>query len=250
MGYFSLLAVCGAVGAAGYFTRGRSPRLGAGLLIVAVAGFLGALGWQVFRSTAGDTPRALDRHSAALAYFIGHAAAAEVAAHPGPVAILLPRETSGNRTTLDSLFDTVARVLSPIPGVEIKEAPVAATATQMERGELSWREFTNALAGVPNPTAWISFVGLPKDQPSAGAFAARLPSRGYVYDPSAGTAWLEALKAGTVRRVVVPRPVGDPSESRPVSGPPDEIFRAHFLMVTAENADRMAAQLRSADPSR
>ncbi len=250
MWYFGLLAVFGALGAVGYFARNRSPRLGIGLLVVAVVGFLAALGWQVFRSTIGDTPRAIDRHGAALAYFLGYAAASEVALRPGPVAILLPEETRANRTTLDSLFDTVARVLSPIPGVEIKEASVAATASQIERGELSWPAFTNALAGVPDRTAWISFVGLPKDLPSAGVSAAQLPSRGYVYDPSGGTGWLEALKAGRLQRVVVPRPTSDPAESRPVSGPPDEIFRAHFLMVTATDADRVAAQLRSGSPGK
>lgn len=246
MWYFGLLAVFGALGVAGWLLRARSPRLGTALLGGAVAGFVAAVGWQVVRSTAGGTPRPVDRHSAALAYFIAYAAAPDVAARPGPVAILLPEETRGNRTTLDSLFDTVARVLSPLPGVEIKEAPVVARPVEVDRGALPMPAFTQALRGVPDAVVWISFVGIPPDFASAPPSA--LPPRGYVYDPAGGTAWLEPLKSGRLQRVVVPRPPTDEHEVRPNAGPPDELFRAHFLMATPQNADQVAALLGQSRP--
>lgn len=240
MGYFGLLALFSVLGLAGGVLRSRSPRVSAGLLFLAVTGFVAALVWQVFRVSVGDRPSPVDRHSAALAYFLGHAAVGDIAAQPGTVAILLPTETARNRTTLNSLFDTVARVLSPIPGIEIREVTIGARATEIERGEVPLADFTNALAGVPNLTAWFSFVGLPRDFASAEPPA----GRGYVYDPSGGMAWVEPLKAGRLQRVVVPQPEGAPDEARPSAGPPDEIFAAHFLMATRANADTVAKRLR------
>jgi hypothetical protein len=241
MGYFGLLAIFAAVGLAGGWLRARSPRVGTALLAVAVIGFLGALIEQVVVATRGSRAPAVDRHGAALAYFLGHAAVPEVAAHPGTVAIVLPTETPGNRTTLNSLFDTLARVLSPIPGIQIQEVTVAVRAAEIQRGDLPLAAFTNALAGVTNLSVWFSFVGIPRDLASAAA----LPGRGFAYDPSGGTAWLELLKAGHLQRVVVPRPVTDAGETRPAAGPPDEIFAAHFLMATPVNADAVAARLRN-----
>ncbi|MBK9139941.1 MAG: hypothetical protein IPM17_14430 [Verrucomicrobia bacterium] len=240
MEYFGFLALFSVAGLVGAALRSRSPRVGAGLLCLAAAGFVAALVWQVFRVSVGDRPSPVDRHSAALAYFLGHAAVGDIAAQPGTVAIVLPAETARNRTTLNSLFDTVARVLSPIPGIEIREVTIAARAPEIQRGDVPLADFTNALAGVPNLTAWFSFVGVPRDLASA----APSPGRGYVYDPSGGMAWVEPLKAGRLQRVVVPRPEADADEARPSAGPPDEIFAAHFLMATPANADAVAERLR------
>lgn len=242
--YFLLLLLCAGVGAAGFLWRRHSAGPGSACLGVAGLGLAILLGWQVYQFTAAGKPRPVNRAYAAVAYHMGYEVLQELRGLNGSICLILPPETRSNQAELDSLFNTFARVLAPLPTLQIKEASLDAKPRQVAAGRLPIEAFERALAQVPEALAYVSFAGLPSDLNRLSLWATTNAAPLYAFDPSGGTNWLAALKQGRLRRVIVPRPEAQAEDrTQPTAGPPDELFARFFLLATPANADQVAAQI-------
>jgi len=246
MTYFLWLGLFLVLGAVGFSLRRRGGLVGPGLMAVGAVGLGATLTWRVYAFFHAGRPPPADRLHAAVAYFMGYEVMGELRGLSGPICLVLAEETSANRDTLDALFNTFARVLAPLPGIQPKEAPLRVKPALVRAGQVPRAEFERALAEVPNALAYVSFVGVPLECDQLALFGRTNAAPLYVFDPTGGQTWRAALKAGKIRRVIVPRLDAEANGGPPPAGPPDEIFRQHYLMVTPETADRVAAQLERA----
>lgn len=241
--YFLWLALCLGAAAAGLALRRRYPRPGLALAFLGLIGGAVSVGWQVSSLFSSGSGRSVDRYDATVAYFMGYELLNELGSRAGHVAVLLPAQTRSNRDRLDVLFDTLARVLAPFPGLRLHDASFQASERRIVDGALTAEDFTEPLAHITNALAWVSFVGLPKDPASFAPLADSDSPPWFVFDPSGATAWRASLKRGAIRRVIAPRPDAAPGDA---TGPPDELFREYFVMATPANADAVADRIERA----
>lgn len=234
-GYFLWLFLCLLVAGAGHVLERRGLRWGRVLLAFGVVGSAALVIVQAYRTVFRGGGSAIDRHSAALAYFMGYEVVGELRGIDGTLCVILPPDTAANQDRLDSLFNTFARVLAPLPTLRLHAVSLEAKDRQVGTGRVPLERFERAVAEVTNALAYVSFAGVPVDLERWSVWSGPSPPPVFVYDPSGGRAWLPALKQGRIRRVVVHRPDLNPAE-RTTVGPPDEIFRRHFLLLKPADA--------------
>lgn len=243
MNYFAWLLGGLGLASLGIALKRRHARAGLTLLALGILGSVGAIGWQVRLFVAGGAAPALDRFSATAAYFLGQEVLGELRRFEGPVYLLLPPDRRGNQRELDSLFNTFARVLAPVTGLEVRDVTVQAGEREIREGRVPLAAFEQALAQATGAVAWVSFSGVPPGLETLAAL--RAPGRPplFAYDPSGGTGWVASLQAGVLRRVIVARPEAAGERPGGVTGPPDEIFKRHFLLAKPGNAGAVAREL-------
>ena len=243
MNYYLWLLAGLVVASIGLVVRRRQTVVGTGLAAVGAAAAIGVIGWQVrgLLFGTGATPP-VDRQRAVVAYFMGYEVLGEIGSRNGAVALLLPPDTRANQAELDSLFNTFARVLTPVPGLQLVDVSLAADERRIQAGDVSPGTFNAALDGLTNLAACVSFVGIPRETEQLAILRAKPPVPLFVYDPSGGTNWLAALETGAIRRVILPRR-GVTGDDLPDRGAPDELFRRHFLLARPANAGAIAREL-------
>jgi len=244
MTYFALVTLCLVTGAVGFLLRRKTTPIGNGLVATACLGVATLVGWQVFRFSSVGAARPVDRAYAAVAYHLGYEIMGSLRGVRGTIGLILPPENRANRPALDSAFDTLARVLAPLPDLALKELTLSAPLRQIDGGTVPWEAFEQALAAAPNALAYVSFTGLPRETDRLSLWNQVNPPPLFVFDPSGGTNWLAPLKQGRLKRVILPRPeLWRQSGRLPTAGPPDEIFQRWFQWATPDNADAIADAL-------
>lgn len=232
MTYYWLLGLCIVVGAAGGWLRRRNPGWGQVLIGAGCLGIVGLLGWQVSSFARGGRSRAVDRYQAAVAYRMGYEVLAELRGYEGTIGLLLPPDTRANQAALDTLFNTFARVLAPLPALQIKDAPLATRSRSVLEGRVPLAAFDAALAELPDCLAYVSFAGVPADIARSALWQRARSTPLFVFDPSGGTNWLALLEQGRIRRVIVPRSdTADEGRGQAIVGPPHELFERFFLAI-------------------
>lgn len=248
MNYYGWLVGSLALAGIGLLVRKRQLVAGTVLAAVGALAAMGVIVWQVYGLAFGSTNAPpVDRQQAVVAYFMGYEVLAELNSRKGTVALVLPPDTRANQAELDSLFNTFARVVAPVTGLKLVDVSVAAEPRAIREGNVSAAAFNAAVADLTNLVACVSFVGVPREVERLALRQAEPPVPLFVYDPSGGTHWVVDLKAGHIRRVIVPRPLA-PGEMIPVGGAPDELFRRGFRLATPATAEAIAAELSMAPP--
>lgn len=235
--YFLGLAMCGLVAVIGWFCRRRAAGLGNTLLGLACAGMATLLVLQVWNFAGSSGSQSINRHLATASYFMGYEVVGELRGLQGTIALILPPESRRNRVELDSIFNTFARVLSPLSAVQIREVTLQATPQQIERGQIPLDRFEAAVTEARGALAYVSFVGVPAQVDRLKLWGEPQPPPLFVFDPAGTTNWLACLSQGRIRRVIIPRPDSNPTRS--VTGAPDELFGRFFLMLQPENAEAL-----------
>ncbi len=243
MNFFSVLLALLGVGAMGYFVRRRSAVCGQALVLGAIVGCVVLLGWQIYQSLFQDSPQPPDRYHAVVGYTMGHLVARELAGQRGRVCLIFPSEAASSSAELDTLYATFARVLAPLPSLELKDVSLKASRKQMREGRVPKASFDQAFAAAPKALAYVSFAGVPEDVEKLSLFGEKSVPLFLVYDPAGKTGWAGALKKSLIRKVIVPNPNAEFPKDKPIAGPPEELFRQFFILATPETADRVAAQL-------
>ena len=243
MSYFLWLLGGLAAAGAGRALRRRAPRAGLVLAVGGVLASVGAITWQVRAFVSGGAAPAIDRYSATVAYFMGHEVLNELRSFDGPVFLLLPPDRRGNQRELDSLFNTFARVLAPVAGLAVRDVTVAATDREIREGRVPLAAFEQALAAATGAVACVSFAGVPAGVETLPILQGPRRPLVFVYDPSGRTGWVASLRTGVLRRVIVARPDAGRDTPAGVTGPPDEIFKRHFLLAKPGTAEAVAREL-------
>lgn len=243
MNYFLALFSGLALAGAGLWLRRRHPRFGVGLVAVGTIACVGTITWQVRTALFSSAPPTLDRYSATAAYFMGQAVLDELRSFQGTVYLVLPPDRGHNARELDSIFNTFARVLVPVAGLQVKDVVVQTSERDLREGRLSPAALAQALATATGAVACVSFVGWPRESTHPPPVPGTRAPLWFVFDPSGGTAWHAALKQGRIRRVIVPRPDAEREGHGALIGPPDELFGRFFLMARPHEADGVARAL-------
>ncbi|MEW6156545.1 MAG: hypothetical protein AB1813_03895 [Verrucomicrobiota bacterium] len=231
---FVILIPLAALIAAGLVMRNRSPRLAPWFLATGSAGCLIVVGWLFYRELISAGPSGPDRPQAAVAYILGQQAARELIGKSGTVGIILsPKMFSAE--TLDSQYDTFARVLLPFPDLSFKEITLKSSARAVREGTVPREDFEKLLSEETGMVAYVSFAGVPANVHELPPLQQKNPAPWFVYDPSGSTHWMTALQRGLIRAVAVPKPGMAGAKAERISGSPEEIFRKQFELITPES---------------
>jgi hypothetical protein len=222
----------GALLLAGWTLSKRSPRWGYGIVTLAVLSCLLWSGWRL-QGTSLRGPAAPDRLNASVGYMLGRHAASNLRNEPGEICLIFPPDTSSTRNISDVQYETFARVLLPFNQIKLREITLDTGVSQVYSGRVPQSAFEDALAKAPGALVYISFAGAPPRAEELSIFKQDTPPPFLVYDPAGGENWSEALKRGYFQRVILPRQQR-PSTTAQVTGPPEQLFREHFISITPD----------------
>lgn len=228
--FYLLLALAAVVSMAGVSIRRSKPTPSAVLIGVGAALALAAIGWNVFVNVLDGGQRKTDRFHSAVGYVMANRAIPSLAGKKGVVCMLMPKDSATTPEANDGLYEAFARVMLPL-GLEFKEAIVETNARKLGSGTIPLEAFEEAAGQVPGAIAYVSFAGAPAGFEGSSMLKNSAPV--FIFDPAGSANWEPALKAGKVAFVVVPKAAQD--ANAPVSGPPEQIFKAHFEVVTPQS---------------
>jgi len=187
-----------------------------------------------------------DRLHGVVGYMMGHYVLADIGGQDGPVLLLFPPDKAATKNALDTQYDFFSRVLAAKPGLEVVDFTLQVDAAAVTGGRIPTAAFEQGLAKAPDAVACISFAGAPADAEKLSIFADGRKRPLYVYDPSGSRNWVEALRRGLIRRVIVPRPDVEFPSGEKVAGPPGELFGTYCLAATSESIDKLLGDLGAA----
>jgi len=228
--FYLLLALAAVVSMAGVSIRRSKPTPSAVLIGAGAVLALAAIGWNVFVNVLDGGERKTDRFHSAVGYVMANRAIPSLAGKKGVVCMLMPKDSATTPEANDGLYEAFARVMLPL-GLEFKEATVETNARKLGSGAIPLEAFDEAAGQVPGAVAYVSFAGAPAGLENSALLKGAAPL--FIFDPAGSANWEPALKAGKVAFVVVPKAA--PDANAPISGPPEQIFKAHFEVVTPQS---------------
>ncbi len=201
----------------------------AGLVILAGAGI-----WHSVRSWQPENEVVVDRGQAALAYFMAQSLPGELQRKEGPVLLVMPPDRVANSSSLDGFYESFARVLLRFPALEVREATLGVSASELESGSFKPEALRKTLGEFSDPAAIVFWTGYPSN-PEAQAVVAEYASKEcliYTCDFQRTGAWTGALADGVVSRAFIPKEGSDNAEL-PDGSPPNVIFQQLYTVQSA-----------------
>jgi hypothetical protein len=235
-----LLLLAGlAVAGLGCWMTQRWRVLGQTLQCLGGLGLIAVIFLQVRQNVFRPQPAAPNRYKMAVSYALANSLLADVAGQSGKVVLLFPQ-----RSVMDA--DSEASYENGFtPPLRHGHVTLDLKAVLLDgpNGDLS--AFKQALGQAQDAMAVISYAGVPAG--FENLFPAGQPEKPffYVFDGDGTINWLDSLKAGRIRAVVVPQPGVDARNGKGMTGMPQTIFDQFFLLATPANADEVAASLKT-----
>lgn len=238
MPFFLLLAALAMAGLGAWISR-RQRVLGQAMMGLGGLGLIGIVVWQVRQNVFPPQPKAPRRDEMAVSYVLANCLLGDVAGQSGQVVLLFPQRRVMDADTEGSYEDGF---LAPLRHGRVK---LDLKAVRLDGANQDLSAFKQALAQAQEALAVISYAGVPAGFESL--FPAGPPKSPlfYVFDGDGTTHWLDALKDGRIRAVVVPRPGVDARAGERIAGMPETIFERFYLLATPANANEVAAGLKT-----
>lgn len=231
--YIWILCGVGAVIAAVGFALGQSRNQMAnqvktvGLVLVVVGTI-----WKSIESWKPELSAPIDRGQAAIGYVMAQNLPRTLSIRSGPVLLVMPEDGIANTSSLDGFYESFARVLLNFPALNVQEATVEITKSQLESGAIPAQSLKNAIPENPAPAAiilWVGFPTLPESQDLLKSFHEKKTAI-FSCDFYRTGSWKEAVQAGVIDKAFVPLADAD-SQNMPSAAPPDVIFKSLFQIV-------------------
>lgn len=245
MTYYLLLLPALAVAGLGWLVRRRYVLLSQVLMVGGALGCLAIMGWQARQSLFPPSEKLPNRAHAVVSFYLANQTQREIAGRTGVVVLIFPPVKQLNAKTAEDYVNTFsAPLLRGHPEWQVQSVALEPPA----KGQaVSVADFQQAVARFPEALAYVSYASVPPD--IAELFPEGQSSRPFfVFDPEASVNWLNALKQGRIRSVIVPRPGVDPTKHAGIGGDPGAIFNQLYFLATPANADQIAAMLRAPQP--
>ncbi|MBE0539967.1 MAG: hypothetical protein IH623_01085 [Verrucomicrobia bacterium] len=245
MTYYLLLLPALAVAGLGWLARRRFLLLGQVLMVIGGLGCLAVMGWQARQSLFPPSEKLPNRAHAVVSFYLANQTQREIAGRTGVVVLIFPPVKQLDAKTAEDYVNTFSAPL--LRGHPEWQVQTVALEPPAKGQAVSLAEFQQAVAKFPDALAYISYASVPAD--IAGLFPSEQPSRPLlVFDPEGSVNWLNALKQGRIRSVIVPRPGIDPAKQAGIGGDPGAIFNQLYFLATPASADQVAAQLAAPQP--
>jgi hypothetical protein len=244
MTYFLLLLPALVVAGLGTLVRRRSVLWGNVLCGVGIAACMGLIGWQVRQSLFTPDAALPNRAQAVVSVAFANQALMDAAGKQGSVVLVFPAQRFLDAATARSYENTFTPLLlrgHPELQVEVVRLEPRAKGGRSDVNPAAF--FKPAHAKLSGALAVISYAGFPGDFDEVFPTNALKVPPLYVFDPQRTTNWVQALKEGRIRSVIVPRPGIEPAKSGGVAGDPGDIFNQLYLMATTSTAEQVAGQL-------
>jgi hypothetical protein len=240
MNYFLLLLPALAMAGLGAWLRRRSPAIGQALILLGCIGCLAVMGWQVRQSLFPPEARPPDRAKSVVGFFLSNQVMRDTVGKSGVVVLIFPPARVMNSDMAESYRNSLEPILlrgHPELRIESETLEVAS-----QGREIPAAAFKAVLARHSAALAFISYASVPADMDQLFP-QGQTPPPFYAFDSTRDGHWVQALKTKRVRSVIVPRPEINLAKTSELAGDPTELFARCFWMVTAENAEAIAAQL-------
>ena len=237
------LFVALAVAVTGWLLREKASLLGKGMMVVGAVVSFGIVGWRFMETVGPSAGAGPDRGQAVVSYFLANQAMGELASRQGTVVMFFPPESIMDEEAVGTFAGTFGRVLRGLPGIKLEVVTLEVPDKVAKTGQIPLAAFQSAAAKHSGVIACVSFAGVPADVGDFKVAASERQPLFFVFDPWGSTQWLEPLKKGMVRAVVVPRPGVRHNAGDEISGEPGAVFSQLYLMATPANAAQIAGQL-------
>lgn len=215
------------------------------LMVIGGLGCLGVMGWQARQSLFPPTEKMPNRAHAVVSFYLANQTQREIAGRTGVVVLIFPPVKQLNAKLAEDYANAFsAPLLRGHPEWQVQSVALEPPA----KGQaVSVADFQQAVAKFPEALAYVSYASVPPD--IAELFPEGQSSRPFfVFDPEAGVSWLNALKQGRIRSVIVPRPGIDLAKHASMGGDPGAIFNQLYFLAMPATADQVAAQLAVPQP--
>ena len=217
---------------------------GTALVAAGTIGIVALVGARAVKTLVPTlTQKVPDRLHGVVGYMMGHYVLGDVGNQEGSVLLLFPPDKAATKNALDTQYDFLSRVLAAKPGLKVVDFTLQVDAAAVTGGRIPADAFEQGLAAAPNAVACVSFAGVPAEAEKLSIFDGGGKRPLYVYDPSGSRNWVDALRQGLIRRVIVPRPDVEFPSGEQVAGPPGELFGTYFLAGTSESIDKLLGDL-------
>lgn len=192
-----------------------------GLALVAGAGV-----WQSVRSWQPENNQVIDRGQAALGYVMAQQLAGDLQKRDGSILLVMPQDGVADASSLDGFYESFARVLLRMPTLNVSEATLKTSRTELGDGSFSADELRKTLSQHQDPAAIILWTGYPSEADTQGVLAEYSQKKTTIYTCDFfGTGnWKAGLENKTLVKAFVPL-AGVELESVPDGSPPETIFR-------------------------
>lgn len=197
-------------------------------LVILVVGTI----WKSIESWKPELSAPIDRGQAAIGYVMAQNLPRNLNIRSGPILLVMPKDGIASTSSLDGFYESFARVMLNFPALNVQEATIDITRSQLESGAISAQSLQNAIPENPPPAAIILWVGFPTIAESQSLLQSFHEKKTAIYscDFYQTGAWKEAVQSGVIDKAFVPLADAD-SQKMPSAAPPDVIFNSLFQMV-------------------
>jgi hypothetical protein len=176
----------------------------------------------------------------AVSYCLANCLLEELAGQSGKVVLLFPERRMMSADTEQSYEDGF------LPPLRHGHGRLELKAVRLEGAGQDTAAFKQALDANQDAMAFVSYAGVPPGFETLFSGGAPNAPPFFVFDGNGTTHWLEALKEGRIKAVVLARPGRDARGRETIVGMPEQIFQEFYVLATPANADEVAASLKAA----
>jgi hypothetical protein len=234
-----LLLAALAVAGAGVGISRRWRVFGQAVMVAGGLGLMGVVVLEVRQNVLPQRPDARKRCAMAVSYGLANCLLGDMSGQSGKVVLLFPPRSVMDAETEKNYEDGF--LLSLRHG----RANLKLKAARLEGAKGDLAAFKRTLEQDREAMAVVSFAGAPEGLDTLFSAGQTEGPSFYVFDADGTTRWLGALKAGRIKAVVVPRPGTDVRDAEGMGRMPEKILDRFFLLATPENAEEIAAGLKT-----